>query len=54
MQYTFNSNGCLGVPFGSKVQLIDNHDDRFAFIYEGKWYGYYNFSLFKPYFNAKR
>lgn len=47
-KYTFESDACIGVPKGSKVALIDHINDQFAMIYNGMWYGYYDFSSFKP------
>lgn len=53
MLYEFKSKGCIGVPYLSKVLLIDIQEDRVAFIYDGRWYGYYPFSLFKPSFKKQ-
>lgn len=52
--YTFNFDGCIKVPKGSKVQLIDHQNENFAFIYNNMWFGYYHFSLFKPYFSGTK
>lgn len=52
--YRFCSHCCIMVPYGSLVKLIDHRDRSFAFVYNEMWFGYYDFSLFKPYFVERK
>lgn len=51
-KYTFEGEHPW-IPKGSKVALVDSIDGRFATVYNGMWFGYYDFSLFKPILNGK-